>query len=319
MLDSEGFVTAGLVHDLLLHSFDVSYLRKFVIKAMVDHSQQSSCTPLLPWVVIEEDGSVAPAHCTCMAGWGCDHEKEALTMFESIANENHIDLIVKANGLFIDLCHPYIGASPNGIVSCSCCGKGVPEVKCPHSVKKSFPEDSKHSFCMEKGSDGNWTLKREHSYYYQVQTQMHACNLEYCDFIVWSESDGKLIDRVYRDNDFFDNIINDLQHLFVNGVLPEVVGKWYLRKQAANSSNALVAPDPLPYEDDEDNEDYNKVCCYCNQPSDGDIILCDKSCHIKWFHCNCLRMRKVPKGIWKCLSCRRYPSLKNYSQTQQTN
>ncbi|XP_019858639.1 PREDICTED: uncharacterized protein LOC109586852 [Amphimedon queenslandica] len=135
--------------------------------------------------------------------WGCDHEKEALSTYESVANENHIDLTIKDNGFFIDLCHPYIGASPDGIVSCSCCGKGVLEVKCPHSVKESFPEDNNRSFCMEKGNDGNWTLKREHPYYYQVQTQMHACNLGYCDFIVWSESDGTLIDRVYRNTDFF--------------------------------------------------------------------------------------------------------------------
>ena len=32
MLDSEGFVAAGWVHDLLLHSFVVNDLRKFVIK-----------------------------------------------------------------------------------------------------------------------------------------------------------------------------------------------------------------------------------------------------------------------------------------------
>ena len=179
-------------------------------------------------------------------------------------------------------------------------------MKCPHSVKESFPEDNNHSFCMEKGSDGKWTLKREHSYYYQVQTQMHACNLEYSDFIVWSESDGTLIDCVYRDTEFFDNIIDDLQHLFVYGVLPEIVGKWYSRKPAANSSNAVVAPNPLPHEDVEDNEDYDKVWCYCNQPSYGEMILCDnKSCHIKWFHCDCLRIRKVPKGIWKCPSCRK--------------
>ena len=57
-----------------------------------------------------------------------------------------------------------MGASPDGIVSCSCCGKGVLEVKCPHSVKESFPEDDSCSFCMEKGNDGNWTLKQEHSY-----------------------------------------------------------------------------------------------------------------------------------------------------------
>ena len=66
--------------------FVVNDLRKFVIKAKVDyfnayefvyyitclqvnHSQRISCTPLLPWVVIEQDGSVAAAHCTCMAGY----------------------------------------------------------------------------------------------------------------------------------------------------------------------------------------------------------------------------------------------------------
>ena len=38
MLDSEGFiVAAGWVHDLLLHSFVVNDLRKFVIKAKVDY------------------------------------------------------------------------------------------------------------------------------------------------------------------------------------------------------------------------------------------------------------------------------------------
>ena len=51
-------------------------------------------------------------------------------MYESVAKENHYDLTIKDNGLFIDLCHPYMGASPDGIVSCSCCGKGVLEVKC---------------------------------------------------------------------------------------------------------------------------------------------------------------------------------------------
>ena len=140
---------------------------------------------------------------------------------------------------------------------------------------------------------------------------MHVCNLDYCDFIVWSESDRMLVDRVYRDTKFFDDIIDDLQHLFVYGVLPEIVGKWYSRKPAANSNNA-VAPDPLP----EDDEDYDKVWCYCNQPSHGEMILCDnKSCQIKWFHCDCLRIRKIPKGSWKCPSCRKLPiSKKNIAK-----
>lgn len=48
-----------------------------------------------------------------------------------------------------------------------------------------------------------------------------------------------------------------MRHLFVYGILPEVVGKWYSRKPAANSNNAVVVPDP-PSENDEHDEDYEK-------------------------------------------------------------
>lgn len=226
------------------------------------------------------------------------------------ANENHIYLTIKENGLFIDQCHPYVGATPDGMVICTCCGEFILEVKCPHSVKQSFPEDNDHSFCTEKGSNGNWTLKQEHSYYYQVQTQMHVCNVDFCDFIVWSECDGLLIHRVYRDTTFFNDIIESLQHLFVYGILPEIVGKWYSRKPAANLNNAVVAPDPPP-EDDQDTEDYDKVWCYCKQPCHGGMIYCDHElCQIKWFHCDCLRIRKIPKGSWKCPSFRKLPGSK---------
>ena len=55
-------------------------------------------------------------------------------------------------------------------------------------------------------------------YYYQVQTQIHICWREYCDFMVWSEKDDTLVERVPADSDFFDNIAGDLQHFFVYGI-----------------------------------------------------------------------------------------------------
>ena len=49
--------------------------------------------------------------------------------------------------------------------------------------------------------------------------------------------------------------------------------------------------------DYDDNEDYKKTWCYCGQPSYGQMIHCDhESCSIEWFHCHCLRIRKIPKG-----------------------
>ena len=232
--------------------------------------------------------------------------------YSSIARQNHTDLIIKENGFFIDLCHPYIGASPDGLVECSCCGKGLVEIKCPHCVKDSFPDEdtsNSRSFCLSKQSDGEWMLKKDHQYFYQIQTQMHVCRLNYCDFVVWSETDGILVERVIKDECFFLTLIPDLRHLFLYGVLPEIIGKWYTRRPVENSEQLVVVSQVT--EEDNDDEDYEKLWCYCNQPSYGEMIFCDNTaCQIKWFHCDCLRIRKIPKGSWKCPSCRKLPKSK---------
>ena len=35
----------------------------------------------------------------------------------------------------LNTAYPHLGATPDGIVQCMCCGKGVVEVKCPHNCK----------------------------------------------------------------------------------------------------------------------------------------------------------------------------------------
>ena len=37
-------------------------------------------------------------------------------------------------------------------------------------------------------------------------------------------------------------------------------------------SNTMTGPEDGDIEDDYDDEDYEKVCCYCQQPSHGTII-----------------------------------------------
>ena len=81
---------AGWVHQLRLHQFYVSGNLRFVVMGkvigkiylararlllyhilyvQVKHSQKMSATPLLPWVIVEKQGAVLAAHCTCMAGY----------------------------------------------------------------------------------------------------------------------------------------------------------------------------------------------------------------------------------------------------------
>lgn len=39
--------------------------------------------------------------------------------------------------------------------------------------------------------------------------------------------------------------------------------------------------------------------CICNKPSFGRMVACDDhDCPIEWFHFNCVRVKKIPKGEW---------------------
>lgn len=50
-------------------------------------------------------------------------------------------------------------------------------------------------------SEGTWKLKTDHSYYYQVQLQLHVCDVAYADFVVWTNK-RIVTERVYEDKDF---------------------------------------------------------------------------------------------------------------------
>ena len=88
----------------------------------------------------------------------------------------------------IDPRYPHLGATPDGFITCSCCGSGVVEVKCPFCcTEKSFSEaSSSYSFSLESTGDGNFKLKETHAYFYQIQLQMRLCDVKYGDFVIWS-------------------------------------------------------------------------------------------------------------------------------------
>lgn len=61
--------------------------------------------------------------------WGCDHEATARDAYvDSIKNE-HDCLSLSEAGLFISTQYAYLGATPDGLITCKCCGEGVLEVK----------------------------------------------------------------------------------------------------------------------------------------------------------------------------------------------
>lgn len=244
--------------------------------------------------------------------WGCDHEQSALEAYKIKSALNHSDLKITPAGLFLDVEKPYIGASPDSLVSCSCCGQGIVEVKCPFVCCKDGPSEENQSFMANDGS--KWTLQPNHAYFYQVQTQLHVCGVKYCDFVVWTEK-GVSMERIEVDPDFFVDVAEHVEHFFKYSILPEIIGKWLTRKPVADAcgvvEKCLPSTSAASNEQEIDrNEDYEKAWCFCCQPSFGTMIKCDNdNCTIEWFHCECLRIRGSPKGKWYCPACRRLPQL----------
>jgi len=246
--------------------------------------------------------------------WGCEHERTAReAYFHKVAN-NHLNLTITARGLVIHPEYPHLGASPDGYVKCDCCGCGVIEIKCPFSCKdRSFLEAiGEKNFCLESSEDGNYTLKRQHAYFYQVQLQMKLCDVEFCDFVIW-RSDELVVNRIERDDTFLLEAIDKATNFYKYGILPELVGKWYTAASSGLSGQALShgsASLPSPQASTSGSSSQGgtsqETWCYCNTEESGTMILCEnEQCPIKWFHVECLRITTIPKKKWFCPECRK--------------
>lgn len=103
-------------------------------------------------------------------------------------------------------------------MSCTCCGKGCIEIKCPAKYKDYTVLDACSSddrnFCLHV-VDGQVHLKKNHQYYSQVQTQLFVTDSAYCDFVVWTLKDCVIL-RINSRHFFLEGTASE-----GTGVLPE--------------------------------------------------------------------------------------------------
>ncbi|KAK2139972.1 hypothetical protein LSH36_1521g00006 [Paralvinella palmiformis] len=57
--------------------------------------------------------------------WGCEHEDGACGLYKVLRQLDHANFSISTSGFCISTQHPYIGASPDGFVTCDCCGVGI--------------------------------------------------------------------------------------------------------------------------------------------------------------------------------------------------
>uniref|UniRef100_A0A672QMK3 YqaJ viral recombinase domain-containing protein n=1 Tax=Sinocyclocheilus grahami TaxID=75366 RepID=A0A672QMK3_SINGR len=99
--------------------------------------------------------------------WGRQNEENAITQYKLQTMNHHCDMEISECGFIINPKFPQVGASPDGLVQCTCCGRGCIEIKCPHKYRHCTVEDACSScdknFCLEV-VDGELQLKNGSPY-----------------------------------------------------------------------------------------------------------------------------------------------------------
>jgi hypothetical protein len=213
--------------------------------------------------------------------------------------------------------YSHIGASPDGFVSCMCCGDGLVEIKCPYSLKSETLEG-----CEKKVYflNADKTLKSGHKYMYQVQTQLLVSGKDFCDFVVWTEKECS-IQRILPDQDKFTEIVQKSRVYFLEVILPEITGNLITREcekrgtsLSASTITESVSVQQKPVLQCASVEEATSgnnllIICVCKKAYDGkadDVIGCDdQNCPYVWLHFKCVNMKRIPKGTYFCPECRK--------------
>ena len=153
--------------------------------------------------------------------WGIENESIAHEAYLDAVSDTHSDFHCHPTGLHINTDYPHLGASPDGIVDCDCCGEGLLEIKCPYKYRNEDPNMiSDQSFYIKRDNEGEIVgLCQKHDYYYQVQGQLAICSKDYCDFVVWTPN-GLYIERIVEDKSFFEEVKPYLDNYFLGILLP---------------------------------------------------------------------------------------------------
>ena len=168
-----------------------------------------------------------------------ENEKKARSVYEKCMYKIYSNVSFDDAGFHIHLDFNYLGATPDGFVSCSCCGSGIFEIKCPFSkMDSSIDEAIQDRKFYLQNKNGEITLMKNHAYYYQVQAQLFVTNKQYCDFNCYTGREVH-IERINKD-DTIRNCLDQIYSFYLLGVLPELVAKWHTVQRPRNNQVKVV-------------------------------------------------------------------------------
>lgn len=287
-----GRITASKMHSVFVSDFDNPALSTVRAVCYPNNSSTNQC----------------PA-----TAWGRQNEENGRTQYKLQTMKHRCDMQVSECGFIINPKFPQVGASPDGLVQCTCCGKGCIEIKCPYKYRNSTVEEACSScdkdFCLEVVS-GELKLKEGSPYYKQVQTQIFVADAEYCDFILWTLKDCTVL-RVAPDPQLWNNVLKKAQQFFEFVCLPELVSCYFtqmpLKQIPVPDGEKTHETSKIVQKKGRTSRSVEKLWCICRGPeSKDDMVACDnQNCTIVWFHLTCVGLQHAPakEDIWICSRC----------------
>lgn len=162
--------------------------------------------------------------------YGIQFESVAVKKFCDEMKNTHTNFLYHQSGIVIHQEYPFFSATPDGIVSCDCCGKSSLEVKCPWSLNKVR---SLQDFCNIKNAylkyeNNEYNLDKNHTYYYQIQMQMALLGNDYCYFYVWGKKESCCL-KIPKDTVFWNEKTQIANKFVYNVIVPELMANYYTK------------------------------------------------------------------------------------------
>ena len=153
--------------------------------------------------------------------YGSQNESIGLRIFFNHFKKLHINAKFHTTGLTLYKEAPYIGSSPDGLVSCDCCKEpALVELKAPFRLRQV----GLTSWKLLEYLDEKQFLRKSHTYYHQISLYMGVFNLKRAHFVIYAK-DEIISQIVHFDKDFFDYQIRNLKEYYLTKYLPSILGK----------------------------------------------------------------------------------------------
>lgn len=125
-------------------------------------------------------------------------------------------------GLVISERYPFLGASPDGLVG----EETLIEIKCPYASRHHYINETTVPY-LKKQNDELFK-KKTCIYYYQIQGQLFVTNKKFCNLIIYTFKDMKVI-YISRDEEFIQYMLKILLSFYESFFKEAICNKYIYR------------------------------------------------------------------------------------------